>query len=271
VKNDTKSTDWLIVFLTAVIAGTSYLQWKEIRSGSSDTHDLAVAAKTQADAAKSQSEQAKAQTDKMAESLKKTDDLIKQATEQAKAINRMADAAKTQAGISQRVLETSSNNFRMDQRPYVWPAKFYQFPLKVGEQISANVYFVNYGKTPALRKKSAGRILVLSATEGVLKQADAFFATFDKDESIAGGSENILPPGIPPDPTKSLDFVTARSEEVPPNQFAVDEINKTVGSFAIVGVVIYFDSEGTKYRSNFCTMHTEGGSWAWCERHNEIR
>lgn len=51
VKHDTTSTDWLIVFLTAVIAGTSYLQWNEIRAGSADTHTLAVAAKTQAEAA----------------------------------------------------------------------------------------------------------------------------------------------------------------------------------------------------------------------------
>jgi hypothetical protein len=53
-KNDNKFTDWLIVILTAVIAGTSYLQWREIRSGSSDTHDLAVAAKVQSDQAASQ-------------------------------------------------------------------------------------------------------------------------------------------------------------------------------------------------------------------------
>lgn len=51
VKHGTTSTDWLIVFLTAVIAGTSYLQWKEIRNGSTDTHTLAIAAKTQAEAA----------------------------------------------------------------------------------------------------------------------------------------------------------------------------------------------------------------------------
>src|SRR5436309_2083886 len=48
IRKDTKSTDWFIVLLTAVIAGTSYFQWKEIHSGSSDTHTLAVAADTQA-------------------------------------------------------------------------------------------------------------------------------------------------------------------------------------------------------------------------------
>lgn len=42
-KRDAKLTDWLIAILTGVIAGTSYLQWREIHSGSSDTHTLAVA------------------------------------------------------------------------------------------------------------------------------------------------------------------------------------------------------------------------------------
>lgn len=36
------------MLLTGVIAGTSYFQWREIHSGSSDTHTLAVAADTQA-------------------------------------------------------------------------------------------------------------------------------------------------------------------------------------------------------------------------------
>ncbi|HEV3308055.1 MAG TPA: hypothetical protein VGZ91_16565 [Candidatus Sulfotelmatobacter sp.] len=51
IRNDTTSTDWLIVILTAVIAATSYLQWREINSGSSDTHALAEASKRQAEKA----------------------------------------------------------------------------------------------------------------------------------------------------------------------------------------------------------------------------
>jgi len=51
LKKERKWTDWLIAIFTAVIAATSYLQWREIRSGSFDTHTLAEAAKKQADAA----------------------------------------------------------------------------------------------------------------------------------------------------------------------------------------------------------------------------
>jgi hypothetical protein len=34
-------TDWMIVLFTCVLAVVSYLQWREIRSGSNDTHNLA--------------------------------------------------------------------------------------------------------------------------------------------------------------------------------------------------------------------------------------
>jgi len=69
---------------TLAYAVFAAMQWNEIRKGSTDTHELAVQAKNQADrtkdiadAAKAQSEQAKAQTEKMKESLVKTDNLIR--------------------------------------------------------------------------------------------------------------------------------------------------------------------------------------------------
>jgi hypothetical protein len=165
-------------------------------------------------------------------------------------------------------LKLSKEQFVKDQRPYVWPAEIDPHPLKLGEQVKANVYFVNYGKTPAINEKSAGKIL-LFVGEGTLKQADTFFDTFDESKVI-GGSELILPPGIPQDSKKSPSFITTYSDATPKDQPAIDEINKTDGSFAIVGVVTYFDSAGTHYRSNYCMMHLANGALAWCARHNEI-
>jgi hypothetical protein len=165
-------------------------------------------------------------------------------------------------------LTATKEQFAKDQRPYVWPAEIVPHPPKVGEQIKANVYFVNYGKTPAINEKSAGKIL-LFVGEGTLKQADAFFDTFDENKVI-GGSEIILPPGVPQDAKKSPAFITTYSDATPKDQSAIDEINRTDGSFAVVGVVTYFDSTGTHYRSNYCMMHLANGALAWCARHNEI-
>jgi hypothetical protein len=51
-----KWTDVAIVILTIGIVIVSGLQWHEMHSGSADTHDLAMAAKAQADAAKAQAD-----------------------------------------------------------------------------------------------------------------------------------------------------------------------------------------------------------------------
>src|SRR5437879_6079754 len=74
IRRDTTSTDWLIVLLTAVIAGTSYLQWNEIRSGGQDTHDLAVAAKRQADKAETISNSLTNAVDKLGQQAKAAQD-----------------------------------------------------------------------------------------------------------------------------------------------------------------------------------------------------
>jgi hypothetical protein len=159
-------------------------------------------------------------------------------------------------------------HFLKDQRPYMWPMKIEAHPLKVGEPVRVNVFYANYGKTPALKEKSAGKVLIYVG-EGTLKQADTFFANFDENKVI-GGSEIIVPPGIPPNPKDSQAWATDQSDIIPKDQAAVDGIDKTDGSFAVVGVITYFDSYGTHYRSDYCAMHLANGNVAWCARHNEI-
>jgi hypothetical protein len=112
IKRDTSSTDWLIVLLTAVIAGTSYLQWQEIKSGGQDTHDLAVAAGKQADAAGKQADFAKLQLEEMKEQVTATHEL-------AVAAQHQADAAKRAAGAARRSADTASRQLEMTDRPWI--------------------------------------------------------------------------------------------------------------------------------------------------------
>jgi hypothetical protein len=167
--------------------------------------------------------------------------------------------------------KTTKEEFVADQRPYVWPAGTVTFPIKSGEQIRANVYFVNYGKTPAIKEKSSGKILLITRIEtpeeATTEFVDPFFNTFDETK-VAGGSEIILPPGIPQDPKKSPAFATERSDAIVNS--GAEIISKTDGSFAIVGVVTYYDSAGTHYRSDYCMLHNANGNVMWCIRHNEI-
>jgi hypothetical protein len=171
--------------------------------------------------------------------------------------------------LTDRSITQSQNNFIFDERPYVWPAKIEPLPMKVGENIMANVYSVNYGRTPAIHQRATGRILVAFSGD-VMTQADSWFGSFNpKSADFNAGSQVILPPGIPPDVKQYPSHITLQGGK-PDNQNAIDVLNGTDSSFAIVGTFLYEDSAGNTYRSDFCMRHLAIGSEAWCPRHNEI-
>jgi hypothetical protein len=165
-------------------------------------------------------------------------------------------------------LRASKDQFAKDQRPYVWPAEIVWRPLKIGEEVTANVYFLNYGKTPALRETSLSQILVFTSEESK-KEIDTYFEKFDESK-VSGGSMVIVPPGILPDPRKSEAFITARGDRKPINQQGLDAIHADFG-YALIGTTIYYDAAGTHYRSDYCAWHLANDVTAWCEKHNEIR
>lgn len=87
--------------LTCVFIG---LQFYEMRTGSADTHDLAVAAGKQADRMRDLAESMKDQAER-------TKDLADQATIQAKASKIAAESAKRAANIAQQTLHLSERAY----------------------------------------------------------------------------------------------------------------------------------------------------------------
>jgi|SRR5579872_140390 len=136
------ATVWMAIF-TCVLAGTSYLQWREIHSGSTDTHDLAVHAKEQADKMKDMSDAA---------------DKISQAAENMVAEDsRIADnaekAMKASNEQSKSALDASIANSRLDER--AWVGLLYPIKTADGEKLKVGrvvfkFRFKNSGKTPAI-------------------------------------------------------------------------------------------------------------------------
>jgi hypothetical protein len=119
---------FFIVLATAIFIG---LQWLEIRSGGADTHDLAVAAKAQANKMKDMSEAA---------------DKIRQAAED------MVIQDRRIADNAQRSLNASIAAARNDQRAWLGPTEITPFEFKVGEVMPAmKVTVRNNGKTPAFK------------------------------------------------------------------------------------------------------------------------
>lgn len=139
IKRDTTSTDWLIVLLTAVIAATSYLQWHEIRSGSTDTHTLAQAADTQAK--------------KMADMSTAADKIRQAADNMVIQDQRIADNARTAMDGSNKqsktALDATIAASTLDQRAWIGVGAFrvVQFD-KDGFKVDIEIR--NSGKTPAL-------------------------------------------------------------------------------------------------------------------------
>jgi len=80
------------------------LQWREMRLGSADTHDLAVAAAKQADRMKDLADRMKDQADR-------TKELADQATTQAKATQVAAKAAERAANIANQSLHMSERAY----------------------------------------------------------------------------------------------------------------------------------------------------------------
>ncbi|MCU1302665.1 MAG: hypothetical protein JWQ87_2949 [Candidatus Sulfotelmatobacter sp.] len=176
---------------------------------------------------------------------------------------------KRLAHTADQTLSTSREQFLKSERPYVWPGELASIPMEVGKALRVNVYFLNYGKTPAIKEKSNGQLLV-ATTKSVLDQADEFFAAI-KDHKFESGSEIILPPGIIPDPQKSQAFVSYSSQIIPGDKNIANALMDTDGSFGVVGAVVYEDTAGSSYTTYFCALHSKSGVMVWCPRHNEIR
>jgi hypothetical protein len=102
-----KWTDIAIAFFTVCLVAVAYWQghifdkqWNEMHSGGVDTHELALAAKAQAD-------EAKAQVEKLTESLTKTEKLIGATKALADDTKTLADNTLRQANATQAIAEQS--------------------------------------------------------------------------------------------------------------------------------------------------------------------
>jgi hypothetical protein len=240
----------LFLFLAAVIQGVIfYKQWQEMHSGGADTHDLAVAAKTQAEAAKAQADEAKVQVDKMAESLKKTDALIKEATAQANATNLLAAQAQRSADYSQQAINAGVEA----ERPWVGVGSFNVSNFVEGQTAKVSFNYVNSGKRPATASARYAVTIVKSLP---------IFPDYSKapPASIAF----VLPGGS---------FGSTYDYEVPNAAFA--EWKQTKQIFFVVAEIFYTDVETNKtYITRFCSYYNPANKnepFPLCTRYNEAK
>jgi hypothetical protein len=165
---------------------------------------------------------------------------------------------------------TSKDQFLKDQRPYIWPMKLEPAKPIIGQSVKANVFLANYGKTPALKMRSVGTVLlpIPNVHKTVMELAEDFFA--HASPNSAEGYESIMPQGVPSDPHKSANWFTAESSVIPKTGKYLRALTDNEVE-VIVGRTLYTDSAGTEYRTDYCVIPLHNGNQMWCPTHNEIQ
>lgn len=145
VKKELGSYERATLKWTSIIVGINlltclfvYLQWREMKSGSADTHDLAIAAETQAGRMKNMSDAAE-KIQRAAENM-----VVQE--------QRIADNAKASLDASSRqsraALDATIGNSRREQRAWI-NITFGEVTWNEGDPIYVPITTTNVGKTPA--------------------------------------------------------------------------------------------------------------------------
>jgi len=157
---------WMITFtgaaalFTLCSAVVALLQWRvmsgqlnEMKNGSVDTHELAVAAKSQSENTKSMAEAAKSQASAAIDQVAKLDAGVKE--------------THALAIATQNSLTLARQNFIEDQRPWVFTNNILPEPFtprdkdgrfSAGEKMYWRIYVSNYGRSPAFMRAASVRL-----------------------------------------------------------------------------------------------------------------
>ncbi len=215
-------------------------QLTEMKAGGTDTHELAVQAKNQAD---------------------RTKDVADSALRQANATNRLAVEARRSATSGEEFLALARTNAVLERRPYVWIVRLEPAVIEKDKQITWTAHFTNYGRSPAIRLLTRANMIgnppLQEVTTKILAPPEVLHVGEDKMKGT------ILPPG-------KDDFFTAVSD----GNLSEDEAKFDTGhdgGVLVHGSFEYFDMAGNVYRSDFCFLRLASSAAANCNVHNEIK
>lgn len=143
----------------------------------------------------------------------------------------------------------SRETFTKDQRPYVW---IHEPPLgagvtigMVGQKFGWNVWYANYGKSPALSVCEQAFIVV---------GPDADKKITDINYNVCGKETGaILAP-------TELNYGTAHYDVAPTGE-----------EYGVYGRIDYKDASGNSYFSQFCMMHLASGAVSHCPNHDHFK
>lgn len=246
------ATAWIAFFtLVSVLVngGMFYVlkqQLKEMHDAGTDTHNLAVAAGVQADAARV-----------------------------------AANAAKSAAETASAAMKQSEETFITEQRPYLVAAipDFNQTSIVGNQAITANITFVNIGRTPARKIIRNIKMSPYHASDrkAFIRFINGLFANL-RDKDRKDRSEIAITQDAEVDVAPQANqFSTNSAITIPPEDVTALAVEKgqDVGKVALfyVGVASYTDAFGTPYKTEFCYFYvgTNLKVWHVCDNHNTIQ
>lgn len=152
--------------------------------------------------------------------------------------------------ITRESLHAAHDNFRQDQRPYIWLTNNLLWPhyFEPGGFPVWEWHYINYGKSPAYKIRITSNVI-----HGV----------------GARGRPRPLPPVMKsaPMPTGKDDFSTAvpmLGEKITKNEFA-GLLTADDGTILVYGRIEYSDNYGGDYVTRFCFYTLTAGAVAYCE------
>lgn len=265
----TAASNVIIAVTTGLYVLVSILTWLTVSRSSEQTSkqvgDLIRAANIQACAAQKiadASERNAAAAEKFALS----------ADIQATAARDAAGAMANQVTKLQQSIRQNGEQFQIEQRPYVWTSERAEpsdVHIAKGEKMRINVYWVNYGHSPALREASLAQIFI---GPDAMEKADRWFAGLG-DKPLPPPpdgllKERVIPPGISSD--KGFGGVSTFTSDHELTEPEVNYILSTDKPLAIITRVVYYDAYGNRYWDDICLSRFRSGAIPHCDRHNEM-
>jgi len=251
----------VIAATTIAYAITSYFQLRSMKETGADTHDLAVAAQTQANAAQAQSAAAQTQANSAQLAVVTSLMQVMQSMRLANATADSAKAAKISAVNSGRAVSSADRNLQISLKPSLSPDGIFGSTNLAARQrvvfsdkpIKIYVFMKNTGQSPASVRDFACGML---ATEPLPFEIECPRMEYVGEHLYETGGEHWLSIDIPAFSQDDLEAIKTNKKRL----------------YVIFGAS-YKDQFGNSYHSDYCMMNspTDDGSWPDCPESHYAR
>lgn len=243
----------LVAFGTLCLAVAAFLQYMTAREQSRASAEQAAVAREQAKLMQGQLNAMVEQASSMKDQTQSFKNSVVEATKTTAAAIESAKAGQRSAAAAEAAVAQGRDLFRQDQRPYMWLTDHHDEPrcVQEGNGTSGECllvwdwHFTNFGRSPALDVRIAGRLAVGPTASAAKRNFDFF--------PIDGA----------PTPTNKDGFSTAFWPiRITLEKF--DQLMNADNSIVLYGRISYSDAYGSRYESRFCRVHLKEGPVAYC-------